>query len=254
VGGGALAWGGPTHPEGLTDDDLPLASGDEAPQVLERDEGSPEILLGLRDPSQVVDFTLATLRVVDPAGFADYEAGKEQVGRRLKIDVDEDVIAQLSGDVAAAVSIDGNFGVRAELEDAAAFEDTLAKVMDGLPDFSDDVTVTQPRQGDRFYGVATEDGDSFAVGVADESLVIANTADLASEVATRALVDAEGQEGAFVAAADAEQLANAALARLATGLEGLGGTLFTGPLGQLLQSVSASTDGLTGRLELTIDD
>jgi hypothetical protein len=125
--------------------------------------------------------------------------------------------------------------------------------MDGLPEFSEDVTVTKPRQGDRFYGVATADGDSFAVGVAEGALVAANTAELAGDVATRDLVDAEGQEGAFVMAADAEQLANAALARFQGGLQALGGTLITGPLGDLLQSTSASTDGLTGRLELKIE-
>ena len=249
----AFDWSLRTDPEGLSDDDLPLASGTETPQLLEREDGSAEVVLGLRDPSQVIDFGLATAKVVDPAGFADFEAGKEQIGRRLGIDVDKDVLGQLTGDVSAAVSVDGNFGVRAQLEDADAFEETLAKVMDRLPEFSDDVTVTKPRQGDRFYGVATGDGDSFAVGVAEDSLVVANTAVLAADVATRGLVDAEGQEGALVVAADAEQIANAALARFRGGLQALGGTLITGPLGELLQSVEASTDGLTGHLELKID-
>ena len=49
-----------TDPEGLSDDDLPLASGSEAPQVLEREDGSAEVVFGLRDPSQVIDFALAT--------------------------------------------------------------------------------------------------------------------------------------------------------------------------------------------------
>ncbi len=249
----ALDWSVRTDSEGLSDDDLPIATGSEAPQLLERDEGSAEVLLGLRDPAQVIDFALATAKVVDPAGYAEFQSGKQSVGRRLGIDVDDDVLAQLTGDVAAAITIDGEFGVRAELEDADAFERTLAKVMDGLPEFSDDVTVTKPKQGDRFYGVASEDGDSFAVGVAEDALVVANNATLASEVATRGLVDAEGQEGAFVVAADAEQLANAAIARFSGGLQGLGGTLFTGPLGDLLQSVSASTEGLTGHSELKID-
>ena len=65
--------------------------------------------------------------------------------------------------------------------------------------------------------------------------------------------DAEGQQGAFVAGADAEQIANVALARFAGGLEGLGGSLFTGPLGDLLLSTEASTDGLRGKLELEIE-
>jgi len=241
-----------TNSDELGDEDLPLASGEEAPQLLEREGGTAEVVLGLRDPSQIVDFGLATARVIDPGGFAEFEAGKQAVGRRLGIDVDDDVLAQLTGDVAAVATIDGEFGIRAELEDADAFEDTLAKIMDGLPEFSDAITVTDPRRGDRFYGVASG-GQTYAVGVAEGSLVVANTAALASEVATRPLVDAEDAEGAFVAAADAEQLANALLARLAGTLEGLGGALFTGPLGDLRVSAESSTDGISGRLELEIE-
>ena len=248
----ALDWSLRTDPEGMTEEDLPIASGAEAPQLLERDNRSAEVVFGLRDPSQVLDFTLATLKVLEPADYAEFESGKKEIGRQLGIDVDKDVLDQLSGDVAAAITLDGEFGVRAALADADAFEGTLAKIMDKLPDFSDDTTVTKPKQGDRFYGVASG-GDSYAVGVAGDALVIANNAELASEVATRPLVDAEGQEGAFVMAADAEQLANAAIAQFVGGLEGLGGTLVTGPLGDLLQSVSASPEGLTGRLELTLD-
>ena len=241
-----------TDSDELSDEDLPIAPGTEAPQLLERDGGSSEIALGLRDPSQVVDFGLATARVLDPGGFAEFEAGKQAVGKRLGIDVDEDVLAQLTGDVAAVVNIEGQFGVRAELDDPDAFEGTLEKIMDGLPEFSDDVTVTQPQRGDRFYGVASG-GQSFAVGVAEDALIVANDAALASEVATRPLVDAEGQEGAFVAVADAEQLTNAILARLAGTLQGLGGSLFTGPLGELRLSTESSTDGLSGRFELEIE-
>jgi hypothetical protein len=242
-----------TDPEGLSDADLPFASGSDAPEVLERDGGSAEVVLSLRDPSQVVDFALSAAKVVDPAGYAEFQTGKKSVGKRLGIDVDEDVLAQLTGDVAAVITIQGKFGVRAELDDPGAFEDTLAKVMDGLPEFSDDLTVTAPRKGDRFYGLAGSDGKSYAVGVAEGALVIANDASLASEVATRGLVDAEGQEGAFVGVADAEQLVNAALAEFQGGLEGLGGSLFTGPLGDLLTSATASTEGISGTLELEIE-
>ncbi len=249
----ALDWALKTDSEDLTDEDLPIASGSEAPQLLARDEGSSEVVLGLRDPSQVIDFGLAAAKVVDPAGYAEFENGKAAVGKQLGIDVDDDALAQLTGNVAAVVSIDGDFGVRSDLEDPDAFEDTLAKIMDGLPKFADGVTVTQPRQGSSFYGVADQDGNSFAVGVADGSLIVSNTAKLAAEVATRGLVDADGQEGAFVASADAEQLVNAALAKFRGGVAGLGGSLVTGPLGELSTSAESSTDGLTGHLELNID-
>ena len=242
-----------TDPEGLSDADLPLASGDDAPQVLEREDGSAEVVFALRDPSQLVDFGIAAAKVADPAGYAEFEAGKSGVGKRLGIDVDDDVLAQLTGDVAAVATIQGRFGVRAELDDPRAFQRTLAKVMDGLPEFSDDVTVTPPRGDDRFYGLATSDGKSYAVGVAEGALVVANDAQLASEVATRGLVDASGQSGAFVSVADAEQIANAALAEFRGGLEGLGGSLFTGPLGAVLSSASASTEGITGKFELEIE-
>jgi Protein of unknown function (DUF3352) len=241
-----------TDPEGLSDDDWPLASGSEAPRLLERGDGA-EVLVSLRDPSQVVDFALAAAKVVDPAGYAQFQTGKQAIGRRLGVDVDEDVIAQLTGDVSAAVTIDGKFGVRAELDDPGTFEDTLAKVMDGLPEFSDDLTVTKPKSGGGFYALGTENGQTYAIGVADGSLVVANNASLADEVAARGLAEAEGLTGAFVVSADAEKIANEALAQFAGGLEGLGGSLFTGPLGDLLSSAEASTDGIVGKLELEIE-
>jgi hypothetical protein len=238
---------------GLSDDELPLASGSDAPRLLDREGDSAEIALSLRDPSQVIDFALATAKVVDPAGYAQFQTGKEATGRRLGIDVDDDVLAQLTGDVAGVISIDGRFGVRAELEDADAFEGALAKIMDGLPEFSDDLAVTKPKGADAFYGLTTAGGQSYAVGVAEGSLVIANDVALARDVATRKLVDAEGQEGAFVASADAEKLANEALARYAGGLQGIGGSLFTGPLGNLLLSAEASTEGIRGSQTLEVD-
>ena len=242
-----------TDTEGLSDEDLPLASGSEPPRVLEREGGRSEILLSLRDPSQIVDFALATAKVLDPSGYAEFETGKESIGKQLGIDVDTDVLDQMKGDVASAITIDGKFGVRAELEDAAAFEKTLAKIMDRLPEVSDDVTVTKPTKGSRFYGVATEGGESYAVGVAEDSLVLANNGALAAEVATRGLVEAEGLEGAFVAVADAERLANEALAMFAGGVEAIGGSLFTGPLGALTSSAEASTEGISGSLRLEIE-
>ncbi|HYH59958.1 MAG TPA: DUF3352 domain-containing protein [Thermoleophilaceae bacterium] len=249
----AIDWFLRTDSSDLSDEDLPIATGSEAPQLLERAGDSAEIAVALREPAQVIDFALATLEAIDPATAAQFEAGKAGIGQRLGVDIDDDVLAQLTGDVAAVARIDGSFGTRLALEDGPAFQRTLAKIMVGLPRFADGVVVTRPKAGDRFYGVATSDGESFAVGVVGDSLVVANDPVFASDVATRDLVDAEGQEGALVAVADAEQLANAVLAQFAGGIEGLGGSLFTGPLGDLLSSTTAETDGVTGRLELKIE-
>jgi hypothetical protein len=241
-----------TDAEGLADEDLPLPPGDETPRILERDDDAAEVVIGLRDPSHVIDFAIGALKAVRPADHAQFQAGVKAAGERLDVDIESDIFEQLSGDATGAVRLDGSFGARAELADARAFRGTLDKVMDGLPDFADGVTVTPPRGGDGFYEVATADGKTYAVGVADGALVVASDAGLASEVATRALVEAEG-EGALVVSADAEKLANEALAQFAGGIQGLGGSLFTGPLGALLSSVAGSTDGLRGRTELEVD-
>ena len=242
-----------TDPEGLTEEDLPLASGSGAPQVFEREDGSAEIVLGLRDPGRSIEFAQAAAEAVDPTGFGQFAAGKEQIGRRLGIDVDQDVIAQLSGNVAVVATLDQKFGLRAEVEDPAAFEKTLAKAMDGLPGFADGLTVTKPGRGEDLYGVATEDGRTYALGVSGDAFVLANDAKLAGEVATRPLESVDGAQGAFVATADAEQLANDVIAKFGGGLQGIGASLFTGPLGDIVSSASSSTEGITGRLSLEIE-
>ena len=53
----------------LTDADLPIASGDEAPGVLKQ---PGEIGLGLRDLAQIVKFAEAAGQAVDPGGYGDY--------------------------------------------------------------------------------------------------------------------------------------------------------------------------------------
>jgi hypothetical protein len=242
-----------TDPGGLTEADLPLAAGDATPAVLQRDRGSSEIVLALRDPARVLEFAQAAGQAVNPAGFAQFETAKRQIGKRLGIDVDRDVVGQLKGDAAAVATIDGRFGVRAELGDAPAFEKTLAKAMDGLPRFVDGVEVAKPGAGESLYGLTTAGGETFALGVVDGSFVVATDAKLAGDVAARGLVPALGQAGAFVAAADGEQLANAVLAKFGSGIQALGGSLFTGPLGELASSASADTGGVTGRIELAIE-
>src|SRR6185503_12730383 len=107
--------------------DLPIASGTDAPQLLERGDRGAEVAVSLRDPSQVVDFALAAAKVVNPAGYAQFETGKATIGRRLGIDVDDELLGQLTGDLAAVVTLDGNFGARAQLDDPDAFKGTLKK-------------------------------------------------------------------------------------------------------------------------------
>ncbi len=211
-------------------------------------------MLGLRDPSQIVDFALATAKVVDPAGYAEFEAGKQAIGRRLGIDVDEDVLAQLTGDVCAVVSIDGKFGVRAELEDPDGVRG------DAREDHGRAARVLRRRHRDRQGGrplLRRRDRrrqELRASGVAEGALVVANNPLLASEVATRGARGRRGPGGRVRRGRPTPSSSPTPRSRSSgAGSQALGGSLFTGPLGDLLTSASASTDGLTGRLELKIE-
>ena len=249
-----------TDPEGLSDDDLPIAAGEEAPPVIARDG---EIGLGIRNLAQIVGFAEAAGQAVDPAGFGDYAQAKQALDARLDISIDDDLIGQLTGDVSASVALDGGFGLRAELEDPAAFERTLAKIADLLPSFAEGaglgaVTIEKPRGDDDFYVLALQDGDAVVFGVVDGVLVVANSAERAEELADEEPEPVDGAEGAVTMSSDAEQLANAAIDRFGDqfglgGFEALGAQLFTGPLQMLTGSLSASPDGLRGRVTLEIE-
>ena len=100
----------------LSDADLPIAPGDEAPDVIKR-EG--EVGLGIRDLAHIVKFAENAGQAVDPAGFGDYAKAKATIDKQLGVSLDDDLVGQLTGDVSASISIDGKFGVRAELKDPA---------------------------------------------------------------------------------------------------------------------------------------
>jgi hypothetical protein len=249
-----------TDPEGLTDEDLPLATGDESPPVLSR---AGEIGFGIRDPAQIVGFAEAAGQAIDPSGFADYARAKQTLDTRLDISIDDDLIRQLTGDLSASVAVDGGFGLRAEVEDPAAFERTLAKIAVVLPSFAQGagfgaVTIEKPEGRDGLYALRQADGDAVIFGELDGVLVVANSLERARELAADEPEPVDGAEGAVALSSDAEELANALLGEFGeqfgvSGLEALGAQLFTGPLEALTGSMSATTDGLRGRIALGID-
>ena len=249
-----------TDPEGLSDEDLPFAAGDEAPPVLARDG---EVGLGIRNPAQIVRFAEAAGQALDPSGFGDYAQAKQTLDSRLDISIDDDLIGQLTGDLAASIAPDGGFGVRAEVERPEALARTLEKVADVLPSFAEgagfgSVTVDKPDGGEGVYTLAQADGDDIAFGVVDGVLVVADDADEADELAAEEPQGVDGAQGAVVMRSDAEQLVNAILEDFgpALGLSGfsaLGAQLFTDTFGELSGSMSAGTEGITGRVTLTFD-
>ena len=244
----------------LSDADLPIAPGDEAPDVIKRDG---EVGLGIRDLAHIVKFAESAGQAVDPAGFGDYAKAKATIDKQLGVSLDDDLIGQLTGDVSSSISIDGKFGVRAELRDPQAFERTLAKVADVLPSFAEGaglgtVALSKPRGGEDFYALAQPDGDAVVFGVVDDVLIVANDARRAGELAGAEPTAVPGAKGSVVMSADAEQIVSTLLAQLGPAfglgdLGGIGGALFTRPLGDLTGFMSASTDGLRGKFSLAID-
>ena len=97
----------------LTDEDLPLAAGDEAPEVV-REDG--EISFGVRDPRQIVTFFETALQALEPQDFGDYETGKRAISQQLGVDVDEDIFGQLTGDMSLTLALNGSFGARVEVD------------------------------------------------------------------------------------------------------------------------------------------
>jgi hypothetical protein len=244
----------------LSDEDLPIASGDEAPPVIKH---PGEIGLGIRDLAHIVHFGENAGQSVDPSGFGDYEQAKKTIDKQLGVSLDDDLIAQLTGNLSATVALDGGFGVRADLEDPKEFERTLTKIANVLPSFArgaglGPVSLTKPNGERGFYSLKRADGSEVDFGVAGDVLVVASDARRAAQLASEQPVDVPGASGSVTMSADAEQLVNNLLKQFgaAFGLNDLGalGTgLFTRPLGDLNGHLSASPDELRGKFTLAIE-
>jgi hypothetical protein len=238
--------------------DLPIASGGDAPGVVQQ---PGEVNVGLRDPRQTLEFAQAAAQAVDPQGYAQFAQAKKQIEQGLGVSIDDDIVGQLTGDTSVNFTVDGKFGIRAELKDPAAFKRTLAKSAKVLPQVAKSlgagtVGLARPKKGEDFYALAEPNGNSVVFGVVNNALVLSNEPSRAGRLATGSPKSVSGAEGSALLAADGQKLANQILRRLASQIGpggALGGQLFTGPLGDVTGSVHAETDGLTGKLSLTFD-
>ena len=246
-----------TNPDGLTDADLPIASGDQSPPIIDRDG---EIGIGARGLGQTVSFIETVAQAVAPSDYGDYAAAKRQLEARLGVDVEKDLLDQLSGDISASISLDGDFGVRVEPKDPAAFEKTLEKIAPALPALADglgldDVALQRPKGGEDFYALAAANGTSIVFGVKNGVFVLTNDPGRADDLALDEPTPVDGQQGAIVLKADAAQLAEKLLENLGDSLpipEQLRPALVA-PLGDLTGSLNADTSGITGQLKLSFD-
>lgn len=252
-----------TDPNGLTEADLPLASGDQSPGVLRR---RGRLGFGLRGLGQIVRFGESAAQATDPAQFGSYEQTKTQAERKLGVDIDKDVLDQLDGDVSFTSGPYGgskDTAVRAEVKDPGTFKKTLAKASKALPDLarnSSGTTLKIKRSGGLY--TASSPTQKVSYGVVGDSFVLADTAADVRSTAAASPQPAPGAKGSAAMQADAEGLVTQGLSRFgASGIGGqnlgfgalLGGSLFVGPLGDLTGSAESETDGLRGKVSLSFD-
>ena len=241
-----------TQGDDLTEDDLPFATGDEAAKVVKR---PGEIGIGLRNPRQLAEFIESALQAVDPQTFGEYEQAKRVIAAKLDLDIDKDLIAQLTGNLSVSATIDGDFAARAEVKDPTAFAKTVDKVAKALPQLGSTLGIEGVRRSGDLYEARLSGGSSFVFGMAGDSLVVASDAARAHSMAEAQPEAVPGSSGSLVLSADAEGLARQLIAKIAPqfGIPDAIIPVFARPFGELRGWVTTSTDGLKGKLSLTFD-
>ena len=221
-----------TDPDALEEEDLPLASGEAAPEVVTRED---EISGANRDQSRTTVFLLRALR----AGYPDsrFVRAVDKIEEELGIDFEREILRQFDGPSASYVSADGSvFAARSEIRDPDALRTVLPRIAPHLPAlieglqglqsegmallflFAPDAPAAAPLQGvsvdppateDGFYRVSglTGDGPSeLYFNVVGDVFVVASDEQRAREIAAADTVAVEGARGAGVLRADLTEL------------------------------------------------
>jgi hypothetical protein len=118
-----------TEPDGLTEDDLPLEAGEEAPEV-GRTEGA--INAGNRNQSRTTVFLARVARQVFPDSR--FVRAVEATERELGIRFEDEVLAQFDGPSASLATPQGEFAAVSELADPDRMRDLLPRLAPHLPD------------------------------------------------------------------------------------------------------------------------
>ena len=198
-------------------------------------------------------FFESALQALDPQSYGNYEQGKRALSAKLDLDIDKDVIDQLTGNLSVSATIQGRFGARAEVKDPAAFARTVDKVAKALPQFGLGDKVT--KRGDLYTLHSDDGGTTFVFGVVGDAFVVASDAARARGLAAAQPQSVEGANGSLVIRADAEGIARQVLTQIAPqfGIPAPVIPIFARPFDELRGSIETSTDGMKGKVSLTLD-
>jgi uncharacterized protein DUF3352 len=249
----AIDFNAKTDSSQLSDSDLPLVPGDASPPVVVR---PGQIAGGIRGLDQTVRWAETVAAVVNPSGYANFVKSKRKLSSKLGLNIDRDIIAQLSGNTSWTVDGSGNYAFRAAPKDPAAFQKTLTKFARVAPQFASGTGLKGARltRAGSLYKLTGKSGKTIYYGMVGNVFAASNSAARLAQIASGAPQPVPGAKGALAVYADIGKLAAQAISKAAGGgLSGaFGGSLVTAPLGALTGSASSSTSGLSGHFMLQI--
>jgi hypothetical protein len=237
----------------LSDSDLPIASGEDSPPVSTK---AGEIGFGVRGIDQTFHFGESVAQIVNPSGYAKFVRNKQKISSQLGLDIDKDIIDQLSGNTTESADLKGNYAIRVEPKDPAALAKTLDKFARVAPKFASgaglpNAKLTRVRG---LYKLSGSNGKSIYYGMVGKVFALSNNPASLAQIAGDTPQPVEGAKGAVAVNADIGKIASELIAKASGGGLGgaFGGSLATAPLGALTGWTSSSTDGLTGHFKLEI--
>jgi hypothetical protein len=167
------------------------------------------------------------------------------------VDVDRDLIGQLTGNASMSVAIDGGLALRADLRDPTAASATLKEVAPRLVRIARrrGKTVTLSTAAHNLYVLTQPNGKKVVFGVIGKSFLLASDEARALQFAGQSPSPVSGAKGSMVIYSDARALANAIAAKRG---QGVAAQIVTSALGDLTGSVESETSGLSGNIKLQI--
>jgi Protein of unknown function (DUF3352) len=237
----------------LSDADLPIASGDQSPPVPTK---GGEVEVGVRGLNQTIHFIESVSRTASPSGYGKFLRNKQKLESQLGLNLDKDLIDQLSGNTAFSTSSQGHYALRVEPKDPAALSQTLAKFAKAAPKLAKGAglrgaKITRVRG---LYKLTGRDGKTYYYGVVGKVFAFSDNLASLGQIASDTPQPVNGAKGAVAINADIGKLASQLIAEAAGGGLGgaFGGSIATAPLGALTGWTSSSTSGLNGHMKLAI--
>jgi hypothetical protein len=226
----------------LSASQLPIASGSTAPKTA----GDLPVQAAIRDPAQIVDFILATLRQTNPAGYARFLAKEATLRRRAGIDLGS-LASRFSGDMNVESDTRTTLA-RAQVSDPSSVAQILLKLTKPGTSGSASKRAALSPLGGGLYSI-TSSKPQVTVGVIGDQLVVgrATTAQLHAFAATPPATASSGT-GSVTFRIALAQLLQITLKKAPSPLA----QQMLSRLGDLTGSAGATTSGLTGTATLAL--